>query len=91
MKVTVCLAAIGFGFVLSAGALAAVAQDPVPPKGKSRADPNRLICRSMPVSGSLAARRRQCFTRAEWDRIAQGAQKQTVDLQGNLPSGQIND
>ena len=39
----------------------------------------------MPVSGTLAGRRRQCFTRAEWERIAQGAQKQTIELQGTLP------
>jgi len=84
------LAVISLGVAIATGAISALAQAPPPPrKHDSRSDPNRLICRSMPVIGSLAARRRQCFTRAQWERIAQGAQKQTVDLQGTLPSGQI--
>ena len=77
---------IGLGVALAASAVAAIAQAPPPPrKSDSRSDPNRLICRSMPISGTLAGRRRQCFTRAEWERIAQGAQKQTIELQGSLP------
>ncbi len=76
---------VGLGVAMAAGAISAVAQPPPPRKGDSRSDPNRLICRSMPISGTLAGRRRQCFTRAEWERIAQGAQKQTIELQGTLP------
>lgn len=34
----------------------------------------RLICRRMPETGSLARGRRQCFTKAEWDRIAESQQ-----------------
>lgn len=33
----------------------------------------RLICRRMPETGSIARTRRQCFTRAQWDRIAESA------------------
>lgn len=36
-------------------------------------DPNRMICRSSPETGSFVRKRRQCFTRAEWTRIAEGA------------------
>lgn len=43
--------------------------------GAGRDDPNRLICRRMPESGSLAATRRQCFTKSEWDRIAELARR----------------
>jgi hypothetical protein len=77
------------GVALAAGALGAAAQNSPAKQGDPAKERDRLICRSMPVSGTLAGRRRQCFTRAQWDRIAQGAQKQTVDLQGSLPSGQI--
>lgn len=79
------------GVVIASAAIAAAAQSPPAGQGAPTKEKERLICRSMPVSGTLAGRRRQCFTRAQWDRIAQGAQKQTVDLQGNLPSGQIAD
>ena len=33
----------------------------------------RLICRRMPETGSIVRTRRQCFTRAQWDRIAESA------------------
>ena len=36
-------------------------------------DSERLICRRMPETGSIARTRRQCFTRAQWDRIAESA------------------
>lgn len=39
----------------------------------------RLICRRIQDSGSLARVRRQCYTRAQWDRIAQ-------DQRTNSPS-----
>lgn len=35
----------------------------------------RLICRRIPETGSLVRTRRQCFTRAQWDRIAESAQR----------------
>ena len=51
-------------------------------------DPNRLICRRMPETGSLSVTRRQCFTRAEWDRIAEsarrGAERTTQELSGGF-------
>jgi hypothetical protein len=54
-------------------------------------DPNRLICRRMSETGSLAATRRQCFTRAEWDRIAEsqqaGAQRVIDDSLVRQPGG----
>lgn len=43
--------------------------------GAGRDDANRLICRPMAETGSLAASRRQCFTRSEWDRIAESARR----------------
>ena len=54
-------------------------------------DPDRVICRRSVDTGSLVKGRRQCFTRAQWDRIAEAAQKRTQDMQDNLrtrPSGE---
>ena len=89
MRAMLKLAGIALAVVVSTGAVSAIAQDSSPDVSKSRQDPNRLICRSMPVIGSLAKRERRCYTRAEWERFAQGARKQTEQLQGTLPSGQI--
>ncbi|MGQ0661507.1 hypothetical protein [Sphingosinicella sp.] len=53
-------------------------------------DPNRLICRRMPETGSLAATRRQCYTRAEWDRIAESQQsgaQRVIDGLTTRPGG----
>lgn len=51
-------------------------------------DDERLICRRMPDTGSLVRTRRQCFTRAEWDRIAEtarrGAQRTVSELAGGF-------
>ena len=38
-----------------------------------RAKGERLICRYVDETGSVARRKRQCFTRTEWDRIAEAA------------------
>jgi len=42
----------------------------------------RLICRSTYETGSLVRRRRQCFTRAQWDRIAEVARLRGEDIRG---------
>jgi hypothetical protein len=59
-------------------------------QGGRRDDPNRLICRRMPETGSLAQTRRQCFTKAEWDRIAESARagaEKTIDGLTSRPGG----
>ena len=48
----------------------------------------RLICRYTDETGSAARRRRQCFTRTEWDRIAEAARIRTQRMQSDL-AGQI--
>ena len=54
-------------------------------------DPARVICRRSVETGSLVKGRRQCFTRAQWDRIAESAQKNATQLQEDSrgrPSGE---
>lgn len=40
-------------------------------QGSEKSDPNRLICRRIQESGSMARRTRQCYTRAQWDQLAE--------------------
>jgi len=48
----------------------------------------RLICRRVQETGSLVRTHRQCFTRAQWDRIAEtvrrGAQATVSGLAGGF-------
>lgn len=85
-------------FVLTIAMLTAAAAS-APAMAQSRSggtsaganDSNRLICRRMPETGSLMATRRQCFTRAEWDRIAEsarrGAERTVSELAGGFNGG----
>lgn len=57
-----------------------------------RANQNeRRICRSEVETGSLARRRRRCYTQAEWDLIARAARENTqyeMDRSMTKPGGQ---
>lgn len=66
---------------LTAGAVAAQSTEP-PAKAKSE----RLICQTIQETGSLARQKRQCFTRAEWDRIAEAARARGQRLTGDMTS-----
>jgi hypothetical protein len=73
--------------LVAAEASIAVAQNSA---DRPRSDADRPICRRIPETGSLVKARRQCFTRAEWDRIAEsqrkGASRMIDELTGK-PSG----
>ncbi|MGQ0660564.1 hypothetical protein [Sphingosinicella sp.] len=40
----------------------------------------QLICRRIQETGSLGRGRRQCYTRAEWDRIAQAQRENSPGM-----------
>lgn len=65
---------------------AAQAADPSEPARESVLDDTRIICRKTLETGSLVRKKKQCFTEAEWDRIAQqtriGNQKVADQLSG---------
>lgn len=71
---------------LTCSALLMLASLPSPvladPAWKTPDYETKLICRKVPETGSLLRRTKQCFTQAEWDKIAEvqrrGVQK-TID------------
>lgn len=67
-------------------ATTAHAADPSEPGRDSVLDDTRIICRKTLETGSLVRKKKQCFTQAEWDRIAQqtriGNQKVADQLSG---------
>jgi len=73
--------------VILAEATVAVAQSG---GGRGANDKDRLICRRTPETGSLVRVRRQCFTKAEWDRIAESQQagaRRTIEGLNEKSSG----
>lgn len=62
----------GLAVLIAAPTLLA-AQQPAAPAQPQAEQPKqeRLICRRIQDSSSLARVRRQCYTRAQWDRLAQ--------------------
>lgn len=75
--------------LLLASAVAYAAQQPAA-SGSAKQNRERLICKSSGETGSMARRRRQCFTQAQWDRINEASRKQTLDMIGPLPGNTGN-
>ena len=44
---------------------------PVAAAGTKADDPDRLICKRFQETGSLVRSQKKCFTKAEWDQIAE--------------------
>ena len=67
------LASIVVGVSLTPVAAHAFQQMSTKATAERQANGERLICRYTDETGSVARRKRQCFTRTEWDRIAEAA------------------
>lgn len=74
--------------LLAAQAIPATAQTKSGAKAGATPPEERLICRSTYETGSLVMRRRQCFTRAQWDRIAEVARLRGEDIRGGAFSAE---
>ena len=70
------------GLAVLASASVAAGQNSGGASGKQAAgkDSERLICRRIQETGSLGQGRRQCYTRAEWDRIAQAQRENSPGM-----------
>ena len=69
----------------STGAQAAAGQQAAMPSAAAQpaavpAPGERRICKRSAPSGSLIETRRECHTRAEWDRIAQAARGESQEM-----------
>ncbi len=54
-----------------------LAQDSSPPAASPEKPKTEMICRSDRTTGSMIASKKRCYTRDEWDRLAQGARAMT--------------
>lgn len=78
---------IGMGIAAAVVASAAAGKEP----DKVDANGEKLICRRDAEIGSLIPRKKRCYTRAEWDQIAQASRANATRLiqDGTTrPSGQ---
>lgn len=59
------------------------------PATAAEADPeaNKIICRKRAEIGSLVRKKKECFTKAEWDRITESQVRGTRRMQDELQGG----
>lgn len=50
---------------------------------------DRIICRKTTEVGSLVRKKKECYTKAEWDRIAEAHQRGTKRLQDELSTRSV--
>lgn len=79
-------------FAIGSASLAgsAFAADPAPTT-PAASDANKVICKKTLETGSLVRKTKQCFTKAEWDMIAEVQRRgneKMVDGLSTRPSGQ---
>ena len=82
MRATLPLIGTAFMALLAAQAMPAAGQTKSGAKSDEAPSEQRLICRATRETGSLVKRRRQCFTQAQWDRIAEVARLRGQDITG---------
>ena len=71
-----------FIFVVAVGG--AIAATPAAASGAASGDSNtddsRIICKKLLETGSLVRKDKQCFTKAEWDRISESQRRGAANL-----------
>jgi hypothetical protein len=71
------------GTALLAGT-AMAADTPGAAQAANAVDDNRIICRKTTEVGSLVRKKKECYTKREWDRLAEAHQRGTKRLQDEL-------
>lgn len=75
---------IGAAGALWLAGTAAAADSAAAAQAANGTDDDRIICKKSLDTGSLVRKTKQCFTKAEWDRLSEsqrtGAQKMVLDL-----------
>jgi hypothetical protein len=54
---------------------------------EAEAEANKIICRKRAEIGSLVRKKKECFTKAEWDRITESQVRGTRRMQDELMGG----
>ena len=57
------------------------------PPAADAAEKDKLICRKTTEVGSLVRKKKECYTKAEWDKIAEVQQRGVKKTQEGLSSG----
>jgi hypothetical protein len=56
-------------------------------EGKVMPDGSKVICKRVAETGSLVRKSKKCYTRAQWDRIAEAAKTNATKMQSDHASG----
>ena len=85
MRASLCLVAAGLSLLVVPAVVTAADEPAAKTKTQSKDDPNRVICRRMEDTGRLAGGRRVCHTKADWDLLAERAQRDSMS--GRMTGG----
>ena len=76
------------GALPAAGFAAELTPTTVTVSSEADAEANKIICRKRAEVGSLVRKTKECFTKAEWDRITEsqvrGTRRMHQELQGGM-------
>lgn len=56
-------------------------------EGKIMPDGEKILCRRVLETGSLVRKAKKCYTRAQWDRIAEAAKGNATRMQSDHAAG----
>jgi hypothetical protein len=56
-------------------------------EGKVMPDGEKILCRRVAETGSLVRKSKKCYTRAQWDRIAEAAKTNATKMQSDHAAG----
>jgi tryptophan 2,3-dioxygenase len=85
-------------FLAAAGSAAAqdAQQEQAPQQGQAAAqeqngrDPDKRVCKTEKITGSLTRVRRTCMTQREWDQLAQSTRDDVEDISRDANRGIVN-
>lgn len=56
-------------------------------EGKVMPNGEKIVCKRVAETGSLVRKSKKCYTRAQWDRIAEAAKTNATKMQSDHASG----
>jgi hypothetical protein len=59
-------------------------------EGKVMPDGEKIICRRVQETGSLVKKSKKCYTKKQWDRVAEAAKTNATRMQSDHAAGMVS-
>lgn len=83
-------AATLFATAVTGWGIAPVSAKEVDLEGKVMPDGEKIICRKVQETGSLVKKSKKCYTKAQWDRVAEAAKGNATRMQSDHAAGMVS-